>query len=105
MRHTWLRRTILGCAVPVFALNTVPAAAQPARAAAEPVQLAAVPLPDGAAPPTLDGKVIDEAWLKVEPFSTFTQTDPIEGAPASERTEVRVLFDKTHLYIGVICFD
>ena len=30
---------------------------------------------------------------------------PIEGAPASERTEVRVLFDKSHLYIGVIAFD
>src|SRR5712692_4716141 len=71
----------------------------------DPIQLSAVRLPDGAAPPTLDGKVVDEAWLKVEPYSTFTQTDPIEGAPASERTEVRVLFDKANLYIGVICFD
>ena len=56
-------------------------------------------------PPTIDGQIIDEAWMKVEPYSTFTQTDPIEGAPATERTEVRVLFDKAYLYIGVICFD
>ena len=49
----------------------------------------------------MDGKVTDEAWLSVEPYTNFIQTDPIEGAPASERTEVRVLFDKSTLYIGV----
>jgi hypothetical protein len=56
-------------------------------------------------PPTLDGRVTDEAWLGAEPFTTFTQQDPVEGAPASERTEVRVLFDKANVYIGIICFD
>ena len=76
-----------------------------AAAGADPVSLLAVHLRDGAAPPTLDGRIADEAWLQIEPYSTFTQTDPIEGAPASERTEVRILFDKTNLYIGVICFD
>jgi hypothetical protein len=88
-------------------LATAPAAAggQRAPAGTDLIQLSAAPLPDGAQPPTLDGKVIDEAWLKVAPYADFIQTDPIEGAPASERTEVRVLFDKTNLYIGVICFD
>jgi Domain of unknown function (DUF5916)/Carbohydrate family 9 binding domain-like len=56
-------------------------------------------------PPTLDGRVNDEAWLGTEPYTTFTQQDPVEGAPASERTEVRVLFDKSNVYIGIICFD
>jgi Domain of unknown function (DUF5916)/Carbohydrate family 9 binding domain-like len=73
-------------------------------AAADPVQLTAHRVAEGSAP-LIDGKVADEAWLNVEPHTTFTQTDPNEGAPATERTEVRVLFDKTHLYIGVICFD
>ncbi|MBI3400898.1 MAG: carbohydrate binding family 9 domain-containing protein [Acidobacteria bacterium] len=68
-------------------------------------QLRAVRIPDAGTPPTLDGRVTEEIWSTVAPHSTFTQTDPIEGAPASERTEVRVLFDKTTLYIGVICFD
>jgi hypothetical protein len=77
---------------------------RPAEGAA-PIQLSAARLPDGTPAPVLDGKITEDAWLKVAPYSTFTQTDPIEGAPASERTEVRVLFDKTHLYIGVICFD
>src|SRR5712691_11242972 len=71
----------------------------------DPIELAATRLPESAAALQIDGKVTDEAWLAVEPYSTFTQTDPIEGAPASERTEVRVLFDRSNLYIGVICFD
>jgi hypothetical protein len=56
-------------------------------------------------PPTLDGRVTDEVWMGSEPYTTFTQQDPVEGAPASERTEVRVLFDKSNVYIGIICFD
>jgi hypothetical protein len=71
----------------------------------EPIRIAAQRLPDDGAPPRIDGRIVDEAWLGVEPFSTFTQTDPIEGAPASERTEVRIMYDKSTLYIGVICFD
>ena len=78
---------------------------EPAASAVDTIELAATHLPDGSATPEIDGRVTDDAWLAVEPYSTFTQTDPIEGAPASERTEVRVLFDKTTLYIGVICFD
>ena len=39
------------------------------------------------------------------PYATFTQQDPNEGAPATERTEVRVLFDKSTVYVGIICFD
>src|SRR5258706_14990847 len=66
----------------------------------EPIQLKAARLPDEVSAPTLDGKVIDEAWLKVDPYSAFIQTDPLEGAPASEQTEVRVLYDRTTLYIG-----
>lgn len=35
----------------------------------------------------------------------FTQQDPNEGQPATERTEIRLLFTATHMYIGAICFD
>jgi Domain of unknown function (DUF5916)/Carbohydrate family 9 binding domain-like len=84
-----------------FAASPVPAAGANGGA----VELSAMQLIEGKAPPVVDGQVVDEAWLDIEPYFTFTQTDPIEGAPASERTEVRVLFDKTNLYIGVICFD
>jgi hypothetical protein len=35
----------------------------------------------------------------------FRQTQPDEGQPASERTEVRVVYDDEAIYIGAVCFD
>ena len=56
-------------------------------------------------PPDLDGLLTEEIWLAAAPAAGFLQKDPQEGAPASERTEVRILFDSQTLYIGVICYD
>jgi hypothetical protein len=55
--------------------------------------------------PTIDGRVNDAAWQAVPPYTSFTQQDPDEGAPASERTEVRILVGKGTLYVGIIAFD
>ena len=55
--------------------------------------------------PTIDGRVDDDVWTRVEPYTDFVQQDPNEGQPASEKTEVRVTFDDKNLYIGVIAFD
>jgi hypothetical protein len=55
--------------------------------------------------PAIDGRVNDAIWQGVPPYSTFTQQDPIEGAPASEKTEVRVIVGKGNVYIGIIAFD
>jgi uncharacterized protein DUF5916/cellulose/xylan binding protein with CBM9 domain len=73
--------------------------------AADPPALQATRLPEGLPPLTIDGRVNDEAWQQVEPYTEFTEQDPIEGAPASERTEVRVLYDAVNLYVGVVCLD
>src|SRR4029453_19338143 len=35
----------------------------------------------------------------------FVQAEPREGEPASERTDVRLVFDRDALYIGVLCHD
>jgi len=67
--------------------------------------LVAGKLADGAPAPVVDGRIDDEAWAAAEPYSSFTQQDPIEGAPASEETEVRVLIGRGNLYIGIIAFD
>ena len=77
----------------------------PAAVSADVLQVPAARLAEEAKPPTVDGRVNDEAWIGLEPYTGFTQQDPNEGAPASERTEVRVLFDKSHVYVGIICFD
>ena len=54
---------------------------------------------------TLDGRLEEPAWRDAPVFSDFVQSFPKEGAPPTERTELRVLFDDDNLYIGVICFD
>ena len=56
--------------------------------------------------PLLDGVVLgDPAWGEAVSATGFSQTQPDEGAPASERTEVRVVFSDSTLYIGVVCYD
>jgi len=64
----------------------------------------AVQLPDA---PVLDGNVLtDERWLAVQPVDgAFVQKNPFEGAPARERTELRIAYTATALYVGVVCFD
>ena len=53
----------------------------------------------------LDGLVIEDFWREVEPATGFVQQNPEEGEPSAERTEVRVAFDDSNLYFGIICFD
>ena len=56
--------------------------------------------------PTLDGDVLgDSAWANATPITSFTQEQPDEGAPSSERTEVRVIFTGDTLYIGAVMYD
>ncbi len=53
----------------------------------------------------LDGAPDEAAWQRATPATNFLQRDPDNGAPATERTEVRVLFDRDRIVLGVICFD
>jgi hypothetical protein len=57
-------------------------------------------------PPTIDGDVLgDSAWAVATPVTNFVQVAPFEGQPASERTEVRIVYTESTLYFGVICYD
>ena len=38
----------------------------------------------------IDGRLVEEAWLRADVLRGFTQREPNEGQPESERTEVRV---------------
>lgn len=53
----------------------------------------------------LDGLLDEPAWSTASRVDRFLQREPLEGEPASERTEVRIIHDKDCLYIGVFCFD
>ena len=57
-------------------------------------------------PPVVDGAVLDDpAWAEAVPATGFVQNQPDEGQPASERTEVRVVFTADTIYVGVVCYD
>lgn len=56
-------------------------------------------------PVTLDGRLDDEAWTQANAATAFIQQKPAEGAPASQRTEVRFLYDEEALYIGARMYE
>jgi Domain of unknown function (DUF5916)/Carbohydrate family 9 binding domain-like len=58
-----------------------------------------------AARPVLDGRLDDPAWSLATPIGGLMQRDPQEGAPATERVEVRILYDADALYVGARLFD
>ena len=44
-------------------------------------------------------------WGEAEVISNFIQSEPVEGSPASEKTEVRVAFDEDAIYVGAWLYD
>ena len=80
------------------------AAAPPARAQEswEEYQVNAVKVEQR---PQIDGVLDEGLWESAALIDDFTQQEPDEGAPATERTEVRVLYDGSSLFLGVRAFD
>lgn len=56
-------------------------------------------------PPKLDGTLNDPEWQSASPITSFLQREPFEGQTPTEKTEVRVLYDKHDVYFGIVCFD
>lgn len=52
----------------------------------------------------LDGKLTEPIWQQ-QSINEFTQRDPNEGNPASEKTEVWVAYDNVNIYIAARMFD
>src|SRR4030095_14409580 len=57
------------------------------------------------APPTIDGRLDEPSWRSAELAGNSRQYDPKEGEAATERTEVRVLYDNSAIYVGVRLYD
>src|ERR1051326_2006702 len=56
-------------------------------------------------PPVVDGRLTEPAWLEATPVTGFVQRELHEGAPVTERTEVRILTDGRALYVGAWLYD
>ncbi|MDP2959769.1 MAG: DUF5916 domain-containing protein [Longimicrobiales bacterium] len=55
--------------------------------------------------PVIDGNLDDEVWQRAELITDFIQSQPDPGRVASERTEVRILYDDEALYMGAMNYD
>jgi hypothetical protein len=54
---------------------------------------------------TIDGELSEEEWNTAKIASDFIQSSPNVGNPASQKTEVRILYDDFNIYIGAKCYD
>ena len=53
----------------------------------------------------IDGALGDASWQHAAIATDFVQSEPLGGQPASQQTEVRVLFDAGQIYIGAFLHD
>ena len=56
-------------------------------------------------PPVIDGIPDEDAWQAAAVISDFVQNEPFEGRAATERTEVRILYDDDAVYVAAWMFD
>ena len=104
---TSCRRCALGSLAVFLVLSALPALGQSVPATEVETEATAAVFPSAVAVavigtgPVLDGDVLgDPAWIDVPVATGFIQTQPDEGQPATERTEVRVLFDDDTIISG-----
>ena len=55
--------------------------------------------------PKIDGRLDDPAWTNSVTTTDFTQNYPSTGKPASQPTNVKVIYDNTAIYIGAYLYD
>ena len=53
----------------------------------------------------IDGELTESDWQKATPIRQFIQFEPDAGAPLTEATEVRILYDDRHIYFGFVCSE
>jgi hypothetical protein len=74
------------------------------------VEVATLPAGHAAAvrterPPRIDGTLQDPIWKAAPAIAGFRQREPLEIQPATEQTEVHILYDSRHIYFGIQCYD
>src|SRR5688572_27113318 len=85
--YVWITLTLAGgvCAVASSSIVSAQAPDHEARAVVIALRVTQAPV--------IDGRLSEEAWTRASAASTFTQRDPDEGKPSTERTALRVLYD------------
>src|SRR5215217_5995894 len=56
-------------------------------------------------PPKIDGKLNDSCWQMISAANNFLTNEPVFGKPATQKTEVKVLYDNDALYLAYYLLD
>jgi hypothetical protein len=54
---------------------------------------------------SMDGKLDEDVWRSAPAITEFRQSQPDEGKPGTQRTEVRFAYDDEAIYVGAPMFD
>jgi hypothetical protein len=98
--------SVTGIAAALLALSIIPAIAPgqvTTRSQSDPRPVAHAALRQGEV--TIDGRIDESAWAAATPITELSQSTPEEGKPASQRTEIRILYDASALYIAARMYD
>ena len=55
--------------------------------------------------PKIDGNLDDAVWVNAQGLTDFVQNFPTYGLPASQKTEVKIVYDNTAIYLGAYLHD
>jgi hypothetical protein len=95
-------RWLVVCGALILHLDPEAAAAQPAPVPAAPRAATATRVDTA---PIIDGRIERAEWASAESLGDFVQHEPFEGTPATERTDVRIVFTPDALYVGASLYD
>lgn len=56
-------------------------------------------------PLRIDGRLDEEIYAQVQPIGDFVQMEPVNGARATEQTELWILFDDDNFYVSGKAYD
>lgn len=93
MRKKWTAAT---CLFILLAFKGFSASASPEQT------LRAVRVEEG---PKFDGYLDDKVWEQAIPFTEFKMVEPTPNSDPTEKTELRIIYDRDNLYLGIHCFD
>ncbi|HOG30152.1 MAG TPA: hypothetical protein PLT35_12810, partial [Vicinamibacterales bacterium] len=54
---------------------------------------------------SIDGRLDEPAWSRAVRLGGFSEYQPVDSRPATERTEVLVWYSPKALHIGIVAFD
>ncbi|HUF64761.1 MAG TPA: DUF5916 domain-containing protein [Gemmatimonadaceae bacterium] len=86
-------------------ISSATAGAQAANGNVHPTPAPAIEAVRLTQPVTVDGRLDEEVWRTAPAATEFRQSQPDEGDPATQRTEVRFAYDEGAIYVGARMFD